>query len=277
MENKTTELQKFKKADKARKLVLANRAGYASTEAYLIFLLGKPQPLQGKLLDKLKEILEKQPKETENKKFKNIVIDTLSETIRKTMPSVKTDYQIGDIVTITQHYKVINIDDSKHLPIYLKKIEGGPGDGINTDLNTLKSVFKSGDNFKYQEEKTRTELIEILEGNKHSCMTVGFFKKDVEKSKAQYELEKRNLIDKIKSANIENLVVLVNDLMDNPPSKTIPGEYRIMRGYHYNTHDAHGRLQFIDADSKEENKMKLVDPRSIDLVICDNTKYVLKK
>jgi hypothetical protein len=64
--------------------------------------------------------------------------------------------------------------------------------------------------------------------------------------------------------------------------KAIVGEQRIMIGRHYGSSDEFGRIHFVDMEIQRDlsknydNRMRLVDPRTIQWLIVGNVKYFTK-
>lgn len=145
--------------------------------------------------------------------------------------------------------------------------------------NYAETVLQSADYFASEEKKTITELADIFISSPRIAMTVAFYKKDVAKTKKAYEAEKLAKIEEIQNAKVSDVPSLLSNLIENPISKIIPGDLRIMKGRHYGDIDDLGRVQFLDMElSKTDasSRLRQVDPRSIQEIIVNKVKYTLK-
>lgn len=146
----------------------------------------------------------------------------------------------------------------------------------------VEKILSSADIYDKEEKKTMTELADIFINSPRIAMTVAFYKKDIEKTNKAYEAEKKAIIQKIVDAKVSDIPALLNELIENPLSKVVPGKLRIMKGRHYSNIDELGRIQFIDMEiAKEPNKdydsrIRQVDPRTIQYLIVGGIKYLLK-
>ncbi len=143
----------------------------------------------------------------------------------------------------------------------------------------VEKVLNSADLFESEEKKTMTELAELFINSPRIAMTVAFYKKDTTKTKKVFDAEKQAKIDAIQGARVSDVPKLLNDLIENPLSKVIPGELRVMKGRHYSEIDELGRIKFTDMEIKKttaESRLRQVDPRTILFLIINNVKYSLK-
>ena len=146
----------------------------------------------------------------------------------------------------------------------------------------VEKVLSSADLFDKEEKKTMTELADLFINSPRIAMTVAFFKKDTAKTKKAYDAEKQAKIDEISNAKVSDVPRLLSDLIENPISKVIPGELRVMKGRHYGHVDDLGRVNFVDMEQDKGSKpdfdarMRQVDPRTIQYIIVGGVKYSLK-
>lgn len=171
------------------------------------------------------------------------------------------------IVNEIFNYKIEVIDDYGRL--------------LSINKEYVKEILISADIYSIEEKKTMTELAELFIASSRIAMTVAFYKKDEPKTKKSYEAEKTAKIEEIQNAKISDVPRLLNDLIENPISRIIPGELRVMKGRHYGNVDELGRIQFVDMEKERGNKeyderVRLVDPRTISYLIINNVKYSLK-
>ena len=153
------------------------------------------------------------------------------------------------------------------------------GNELNISNNYVEKVLNSADLFEFEEKKTMTELAELFINSPRIAMTVAFYKKDTTKTKKAFDAEKQSKIDAIQSARVADVPKLLNELIENPLSKVIPGELRVMKGRHYSEIDELGRIKFTDMEipkTTAESKLRQVDPRTILWICVNNVKYSLK-
>lgn len=155
--------------------------------------------------------------------------------------------------------------------------------GITISAKYVDSLLEVADYYIKEESKTMTELAELFISSSRVAMTVCFTKKAKPKTKKALDAEKAEKVAQFEKANLREIEALVNDLIENPISKEIPGELRVMKGRHYGNVDELGRVHFVDMElNREEGKdydsrMRQVDPRTIQYLIVGGVKYSLKK
>lgn len=145
----------------------------------------------------------------------------------------------------------------------------------------VEKILNSADCFSSEENKTKTELAEIFINSPRIAMTVAYFKQDKTKTKKAYIAEVDAAVNKIQNAKVSEVEGLLRDLITNPILDYTPGELRVMKGRHYGEIDDLGRIAFIDMEEQNTNsnfdtRKKLVDPRTIQYIIVNNVKYLLK-
>jgi len=155
------------------------------------------------------------------------------------------------------------------------------GNDVTVSNIYVDNVLKSADAFDKTEELNKTSLADLLLNNPRTAMTVAFIKASSEKSAKAYKAEKEAAIAKIKSAGLGQIEGLLNDLIENPITKTIPGELRVIKGRHNGEQDQAGRVHFVDMEQAKgtgtyDTRLRQVDPRTIQYIILDNVKYILK-
>jgi len=156
------------------------------------------------------------------------------------------------------------------------------GNDITIGEAYVDKVLHCADYFEKEEKKTMTELAELFISSPRIAMSLAFYKKSTEKTKKAFEAEKSAKIKEIQNASLSTAAKLLEDLIENPISKTIPGELRVIKGRHSGHIDELGRVHFIDMElSKESDKdydtrKREVDPRTIQWLIVNKVKYTLK-
>ena len=181
----------------------------------------------------------------------------------------------GSILSEATYYVVSKINNgSASFNIGGKEVEIG--------RKYLESMIKSAEQFdaKKEQKMSRTDVINVLKANPRTACSIYYRKKDEEKGKRAFANEKTAKIQEIQSATLANATQLLEDLIDNPISRVIPGDMRLIKGFHENGMDAHGRLMFSDMEAIDKNGepiVKGVDTRTIEYIIVNNTKYTVKK
>lgn len=149
------------------------------------------------------------------------------------------------------------------------------GNDVTIGNPYVEKVLSSADYVGKEEKKTMTELADLFLNSPRIAMTVAFYKKDTAKTKKAYDSEKQAKIDEISNAKVADIPKLLNNLIENPISKVIPGEFREMKGRHYGVMNDLGRVEFKDMEDSAAI-MKQVDPRTIQYMIVSGVKYSLK-
>jgi len=169
-------------------------------------------------------------------------------------PCTASKVKVGDLWTRHSAGEVTAIRGNS---IMLKNTNGLEW-SITSDI--LEKEFSFADQYDTEEKLSRTAVIEILVEAPQTAMTVCFNKKVDHKnvakvlSEGQGELTARAWNKKVK--------------------ETVGGEEAIVVGFHTRNFDEHRRLRFIKLGGK--GGYRLVDPRTLQWVIVNRTKYVVK-
>lgn len=182
----------------------------------------------------------------------------------------------GAIFSETQFYVVKEVE--KDSVIVTDEFQND----IRLTNNYVNDLLSSADNFSSEEKKNMTELADIFRNSRGIAMTVAFFKKDTKKTAKQFKAEVAEWTENVKNAFINEGVKGLEKYATEPVSDVVKGELRVMKGRHYGQMDDLGRVHFVDmeqikdASKPEDTRMRQVDPRTIQYVIVNNVKYVLK-
>ena len=122
--------------------------------------------------------------------------------------------------------------------------------------------FSFADQVESEETVSRTRLIEIMMDNPRTAMTIHFNKKPNAKNIAK-ELRSGKAADE----SVKGFDARVKALLQ--------GEERVMIGYHNCSLDEHRRLRFNEAAEKVQQR--LVDLRTLNWVVVNQTRYVVGK
>lgn len=177
---------------------------------------------------------------------------------------LKKDNILGE----SQYYKVVKKStNSVTLSIEGQEVEIGK--------EYIEKYLDSADQFNTTEKHTKTQLADLFVSNPRIVMTVAFIKQDKPKTKKAYKADLEVQAAKVKEEFLAKGVSAIEEALANPVLFYIPGELRIMRGRHYGELNDMGRINFVDMDVTDSN-IRQVDPRTIQYLIINNTKYILK-
>ena len=140
------------------------------------------------------------------------------------------------------------IEESKDKGITVTFI--GLKDDVNRVINKLKIEESNTLCYNGTAEDFNLSLIATFTARTNYATSVlagedvsrGFYKKDIEKTNKAYEAEKKAIIQKVVDAKVSDIPALLNELIENPLSKVVPGKLRIMKGRHYSNIDELGRI-----------------------------------
>lgn len=187
-----------------------------------------------------------------------------------------TGVKKGEILSETSFYIVKEVQADRVL------VTDDLGNEIGLSKKYVDQITVSADAWETEEPKSMTELAEIFINSPRIAMTVAFTTKDIEKTKKDYELEKATKIHEIMTASLSTTSKLLEDLIENPITRTIPGSLRVMKGRHYGSVNDLGRVSFIDMEVKKDSgkdydsRTRQVDPRTIQWLIINKVRYYLK-
>jgi hypothetical protein len=190
---------------------------------------------------------------------------------------MKTDQiKKGSVLSETSFYVVKDVKPTEVI------VKDEFGNEVKIGKPYVEKVLCSADYWESEEKKTMTELADIFIHSPRIAMTVAFYKKDTPKTKKDFEAEKAAKVKEIQNASLATASKLIEDLIEHPLSKVIPGQLRVMKGRHYGHLDDLGRVHFIDmeldkeSDKDYDTRKREVDPRTIQWLIVNKVKYTLK-
>ena len=181
--------------------------------------------------------------------------------------------KVNSVLSENSYFKVLSINKDNVTVIDTNGIKS------NISNDYVEQILDSADYFTKEEKKTKTELADILLNNPRVAMTVTFYKQDKPKTKKAYDAEKSAKAQEIASAQFGRIQGLIENLIDNPILTYVPGELRVIKGYHQGKLDDLGRVHFLDMELPGTNtasNMRQIDPRTIQTLIVNEVKYSLK-
>lgn len=174
--------------------------------------------------------------------------------------------KVNEVLSETQFYIVEKIVGDK------VQLLNDNDERIVVDSNYVNTQLSSASQSTKQESVTRTEMAEILMKNARTAITVNY-NKQVKPEDIQKELQEayENSTPKEFSTKMKAAV-----------KRGLSGEERTMVGRHYGSVNEFGRLQFVDMEEVRkpgayDNRLKQVDPRTLNWMIVNDTKYTIKK
>lgn len=204
---------------------------------------------------------------------KKTAVTNGSKTMVLSKGSILSETSFYIVQSVDNNGKVVVIDDNGH--------------SINLSTKYVEQITVSADHFETEEKKSMTELAELFINSPRIAMTVAFLKKDVAKTQKAYNKEVSDAILTVQNAKVSEVEGLLKKLIEEPISKVIPGELRVMKGRHYGHIDELGRIHFVDMELPKEIKQnkdgenydtrkREVDPRTIQYLVINKVKYTLK-
>jgi|SRR6478736_753032 len=184
-----------------------------------------------------------------------------------------TNLKPGSILSETSFYVVKTVNKGQ---IDVVDDHGNP---VTIGDKYAEQILVCADYYEKEEKKTSTELADLFINSPRIAMTVCFITKGKEKTKTAYEAEKKAKIDEIQNASLANATKLLNDLIEHPITRSIPGGERVMKGRHYGHVDEFGRIHFTDMEIAQDKskdydvRKREVDPRTIQWLIINKVKY----
>lgn len=180
----------------------------------------------------------------------------------------------GCILSETQYYIVEKVKGNQ--------VQLNTGNGsVVLDKGYVESYLNSASQFTSEEKLTKTQLAELFISKPRIAMTVAFFKQDKKKTQKAYKEEVEAQAEQVQKDFLANGISAINNALKNPISMIIPGELRVMKGRHYGDIDDLGRIKFTDMEVPKTDghhrTLRQVDPRTIQYIIVEDVKYILKK
>lgn len=177
----------------------------------------------------------------------------------------------NDVLSETQFYIVENVDSVN------VNLLNDDNQLITVSRGYADKFLSSASNFSSIEKVSRTEIIEIFTSNARVAMTVSF-NKQIKETDIIKKLEEIYPNKGGKILSEKEYVAKIKAII----KPTLHGEERIITGRHYSHVDGFGRISFIDSYIKKDEtkdydtRMRLIDPRTINWIIVNDIKYIVK-
>lgn len=170
----------------------------------------------------------------------------------------KKKFEVGQWFSQNAYFVVREISGSRIT------VENSFGDTMHVSQDIIEKM-DSGNHFAKEISMNMTELAELLESVGDTAFTVSF-RKQVKEEDVQ---EKLKTFTPAQLKDAKKLNSLVKELIE--------GEECTMTCHLIKAEGSLGRSTVVDLTSEHENKFRQVDHRTINHIVFNNTKYVLKK
>jgi hypothetical protein len=178
-----------------------------------------------------------------------------------------SNLKVGEVLSETQFYVVEKLVGEN------VQVKPDSGESIILDKKYAEQFLTSASQILDADVKiTKTEAAAKFIGNPNVAMTVNFNK----------QVKEADLVKEIQDAYDSSTPKEFSERLKKGVKKGMNGEERTMIGRHFGSVDDFGRVQFIDMEiSKGANKnyderLRLVDPRTINWFILRGVKYIVK-
>ncbi len=166
--------------------------------------------------------------------------------------------KIGDRLSETQYYQVLQIDDKK------VKVRNERGFEFAVSSDIIEEGMYNASQYSETKKVSRTAIVNILESAGDTIFTVSFHKKPDEAS----------VMDVLKNCTIADF----NDAhkLRKISSDISNGEARTLVGYLVSTEPKMGRSMVVDLTKPSGQNSRLVDHRTLNWMIFKGVKYEVK-
>lgn len=199
------------------------------------------------------------------------------------------EFQVGDVLSESSHYKVINKFGNDTMLIHLES-----GDTVHINKMYIEKYLTSADEIIEVVKVTREDKrdgtlgIRSIFENIHSdqAFTVCFKKQDKPKAQKKLNAEIATLISdfsneidtiqKSKKGVAEAAKKFAEELIKNPILPYEEGEDRVLRGFKIQFESRDGRYNCVDVDLPTSDNVRPVNINTIQWLIIDGKKYVVE-
>jgi hypothetical protein len=173
----------------------------------------------------------------------------------------------GNILSETQFYTVEIISRNR------VQLKNDSGESIVVDEAYVEKCLLSADQFTDTKTVTKTEAASLFLGMSGVAMTVNFNK----------QVKESDVVKEIQSAYEDSTPKEFSTKLKKAVKEALDGIERTMVGRHYGSVNELGRVSFIDMEEPKDlgkdydTRVRQVDPRTINWIVCRGIKYVVKK
>ncbi|MEM1009652.1 MAG: hypothetical protein AAGJ35_11675 [Myxococcota bacterium] len=176
--------------------------------------------------------------------------------------------RVGERLSEVQYYEVIEID-SQNQEVVLRNERGHE---VIVTHDVVEDGMYTAGQFDQEEHVSRAQLCELLEGARDSIFTVNFHRQAREKDVLAQVM---SALERGESEELsqEQLV----KAMRKAVRESMSGESRTLVGYLLQSEPKMGRSQVYDLSVPlGQNRLRLVDHRSLRWLILKNVKYIVR-
>lgn len=178
--------------------------------------------------------------------------------------------KVGEVLSESSYFTISNIQKDQI------EVEDSFGNkGLKISKQYVEAILSSAIQYTTEEKISQTEMINIVSANPRTAMTIYFRKADKVKTKKAFKADLELKAIEVQKDFLDRGKVALEEALVNPVLDYIPGEMREIKGYFIGTQDERGRFQFKDMEDSKK-LIKGVDSRTINYVIVNNIKYILK-
>lgn len=174
--------------------------------------------------------------------------------------------KVGSKLSEVQYYSVDKIKGDK------VQLRNDMGEHIVVDSKYVESCITSADQFTETKNVTKTEAANILLSNPGVVMTICFNK----------QVKEADVVKEIMEAYEGSTVKTMESAIKKAVKHAITGVERVMVGRHFGELNELGRVNFVDMEEEKDmskaydNRIRQVDPRTVNWLIVRNVKYTVK-
>jgi len=175
--------------------------------------------------------------------------------------------KVGNVASETQFYVVSEILDEDQIVLLTDTNEK-----IVVSKAYAEAHISSADEYNLEMGLTRTELAQLFISSPNVALTINFNK----------QVKEADVLKEIQNVYQTSTPKELDKKLKKVVKIALEGEERTMKGRHTGSVDSFGRVYFTDMEiahdinDKHDARIRLVDPRTINHVICRGIKYVIK-
>lgn len=139
--------------------------------------------------------------------------------------------------------------------------------GLDSDL--VSNEFSFSDQWDVEVSTNRTTIVNVMTAKPYTAMSVTFRTKvDLWDKETKDEFMTRFWDNWPDDGTREAWFKQARDFLK--------GQERTMQGFHAGEHDAHGRLKFTEILADGKHQPRLIDPRTVEVVVVQRSRYTEK-
>lgn len=175
--------------------------------------------------------------------------------------------KVGDTLSELSFYKVEKVVGNQ------VQLQVDGGESIVMDSGYVDSFLQSGDQFDKEEKISKTEMSEILLAHPRTALTISFNK----------QVDPASVVKEIEDVYQNTAPNKISGEIKKTVTRALVGEERILVGRFHGGQDEFGRINAVDMNIEKDksksydNRLRKIDPRTLNWLIVNRVKYSLKK